>query len=94
MGGTSNGASSQQSTRSAESCTGRQFRGEARYAVATETVGSYLCQVVTGSPKLVWTDARASVGAEASVYEGKGGPAAESLLRQWRCCLQLQLGAS
>ncbi len=67
------------------------FRGERRYVVGGMTVGRYFCYVdSTGESQLVWTDGRASVGSEANIYEGKGRAAAESLLRQWRCCLQLQ----
>jgi len=72
-------------------CTGTAFRGERRYVVGGMTVGRYFCYVDSmGESQLVWTDRRASVGSEANIYEGKGRAAAESLLRQWRCCLQLQ----
>lgn len=72
-------------------CTGTTFRGERRYVVGGLSVGRYFCFVdSTGESQLVWTDRRASVGSEANIYEGKGRAAAESLLRQWHCCLQLQ----
>jgi hypothetical protein len=72
-------------------CTGTGFRGERPYTVGARTVGRYFCFVDSeGESQLVWTDARASVGSRANVYEGTGRAAAESLLRQWRCCLQLQ----
>ena len=44
----------------------------------------------TSNQILVWTDRRVRIGAQSNVYEGKGRATAESLLRQWRCCLQLQ----
>jgi hypothetical protein len=66
-------------------CTGKTFRGEKRYAA-----GSYFCFVDTdGEPELFWTDTRHGVGSMANIYTGKGQPAAESLLRQWRCCLKI-----
>jgi hypothetical protein len=75
----------------AGTCTGTTFRGERPYTVVGRTVGSYFCFVDSeGGSGLVWTDERVSVGSEANVYEGTGRAAAESLLRQWRCCLQLQ----
>jgi hypothetical protein len=67
-------------------CAADAFRGEARY-----TGGRYLCFVASdGESHLVWSDERVGVGAEANIYEGKGRVASQSLLRQWRCCLQLQ----
>ena len=75
----------------AGSCTGKTFRGEGPYTVRGRTAGRYFCFVDSqGESELVWTDGRVSVGSESNVYEGKGRAAAESLLRQWRCCLQLQ----
>jgi hypothetical protein len=71
-------------------CTGASFRGEERYVVGGERVGNYFCFVDVDEPELYWTDARAAVGSVANIYEGTGRAAAESLLRQWRCCLQLQ----
>jgi hypothetical protein len=72
-------------------CRATLFRGERGYVVGGLTVGRYFCFVDSqGESQLVWTDRRASVGSEANIYEGKGRAAAESLLRQWRCCLQLQ----
>jgi hypothetical protein len=73
------------------SCTSSAFRGEARYTVGGRAVGRYFCLVDSeGAELLVWTDTRINVGSEANVYEGEGRAAVESLLRQWRCCLQLQ----
>jgi hypothetical protein len=73
------------------SCTGIAFRGERDYSVGGLKVGRYYCFVDTdGETKLVWTDERLSVGSESNVYEGTGRAAAESMLRQWRCCLVLQ----
>jgi hypothetical protein len=75
----------------AGSCTGNAFRGETRYVVDERAVGEYFCFVDSeGAPTLVWNDQRVAVGSEANIYEGKGRAAAESLLRQWRCCLQLE----
>jgi hypothetical protein len=75
----------------AGTCTGTTFRGERRYSVGGRTVGSYFCFVDSeGESELVWTDGRVNVGSEANIYEGTGRAAAESLLRQWQCCLKLQ----
>jgi hypothetical protein len=71
-------------------CDAGTFRGEAPYAVDGATVGRYFCFVDSEYPELVWTDRRLRVGAEVKVWKGTGREAAESLLRQWRCCLQLQ----
>ena len=71
-------------------CTGRQFRGEVRYVVSGKPVGRELCYFEEGEAQLLWTDARTSVGADANIWKGKGRPAAESLLRQWRCCLRVE----
>jgi hypothetical protein len=71
-------------------CVGTAFRGEAPYAAAGKTIGRYFCWVDGKQPELVWTDRRARVGAEANVWKGTGQAAAESLLRQWHCCLQLE----
>jgi hypothetical protein len=68
------------------SCTGTAFRGEVLYG--PRTGARYFCFVAGGEPNLVATDPRVSVGLEANIYEGTGRPAIESLLRQWRCCLQ------
>jgi hypothetical protein len=73
------------------SCTGESFRGEEPYRVGGQRVGSYFCFVDDeGESEIYWSDKRVSVGSAASIYEGTGRAAAESLLRQWRCCLQLQ----
>jgi hypothetical protein len=75
----------------AGTCTGATFRGERRYSVDGRAVGNYFCFVDSeGESELVWTDGRVSVGSEANIYEGTGRAAAESLLRQWQCCLKLQ----
>lgn len=72
-------------------CTGRRFRGEARYVVAGKPVGREFCYFDSeGDAQLRWTDGRSGVGAQANIWEGKGRPAAESLLRQWRCCLRVE----
>lgn len=71
------------------SCTGSAFGGESAYTVEGEDAGRYFCFLDDDEPHLVWTDERAAVGADAHVWEGTGRPAAESLLRQWRCCLEL-----
>ena len=70
-------------------CTGLLFRGEAAYASGGAASGRRFCFTDGREPELVWTDLRTSVGAEASVYEGEGRRARESLLRQWDCCLRL-----
>ena len=68
------------------SCTPRAFRGE-----TTWSDGDMLCYVDSnGEPYLVWTDPRADVAAIANMWERKGTPAIESMLRQWRCCLGLE----
>jgi hypothetical protein len=72
-------------------CTASTLRGEDRYTVGDRTIGRYFCFVDSeGESELVWTDGRVSVGSEANIYEGTGRAAAQSLLRQWRCCLRLQ----
>lgn len=74
------------------SCTAQTFRGEIRWRADGREKGRLACYFDTsGEAELVWTDTRANVGAEASVYEGTGGPAVTSLLRQWRCCLGLDV---
>ncbi len=64
-------------------CKPTSFRGDGSYAG-----GKYICFVDhQGAPTIIWTEARADVGATANIYRGKGPSAAASLLRQWRCCL-------
>lgn len=73
------------------SCTPTRFRGERAYDVAGRRAGRYICFFDSRrQANLVWTDGRVRVGAQSNVYEGEGRATAESLLRQWRCCLQLQ----
>ena len=55
-----------------------------------ERAGRSLCFMDGDEPNLVWTDDEHAVGAEANVWQGTGQPAAESLLRQWECCLRPQ----
>lgn len=62
--------------------------GETTYEVDGEEVGRYFCFLNSGEPHLVWTDARATVVADAWI-SGTGQEAYESLRRQWDCCLQL-----
>jgi hypothetical protein len=71
-------------------CTPAHFHGDGFYDVAGRRAGRYLCFYDSrNEANLVWTDGRARVGAQANIYEGKGRATAESLLRQWRCCLEL-----
>lgn len=72
------------------SCEDTAFRGEAAYAVGDGVVGRSFCFVDEGEPKLRWTDERATIGAEANVWDGTGPEAIRSLLRAWRCCLELE----
>lgn len=69
-------------------CTGAAFRGEGVYSAGGGTAGRRFCWEDEGEPKLVWTHDERTVGASANVWEGTGPEAIESLLRQWRCCLQ------
>lgn len=72
------------------SCGPKHFRGEASYAVGDRDAGSRFCFVDSdGETKLVWTDLRSGVGAEANVWKGTGPAAARSLLRQWLCCFRI-----
>lgn len=74
-------------------CTAQNFRGEIRWRADGRENGKLACFVDSeAESELFWTDTRANVGGEASVYEGTGRPAVESLLRQWRCCLGLEIG--
>ena len=74
----------------AGTCTENAFRGEEPYRAAGERVGNYVCFVEEGKPKIAGTDHRANVGFELFMVERRGRDAVESLLRQWRCCLQTQ----
>ncbi|HJV29972.1 MAG TPA: hypothetical protein VJ645_05585, partial [Gaiellaceae bacterium] len=70
----------------------QNFRGEIRWRADGRENGKLACFVDSeAESELFWTDTRANVGGEASVYEGTGRPAVESLLRQWRCCLGLEI---
>jgi TIR domain len=71
-------------------CGEGMWRGEAAYAVGDEPAGRSVCFMDGDEPNLIWTDARNGVGAEANVWQGTGQPAAQSLLRQWECCLRPQ----
>lgn len=71
-------------------CDEDSFTGETAYVVADETVGRYFCFVDEDEPNLVWTDERATVGVEANVWDDTGAEAIGDLLRQWRCCLELE----
>jgi hypothetical protein len=71
-------------------CGDGAWRGEATYAVDGSTAGRSLCFMDEDEPNLIWTDDEHGVGAEANVWQGTGQPAAESLLRQWECCLRPQ----
>ncbi len=72
-------------------CTADKLDGERPYAVGGRTVGRYFCEVdSSGESELTWSDSRVNVAAAASTYSGLGPTAAASLLRQWRCCLELQ----
>jgi hypothetical protein len=76
----------QQLTPGSGACTPERFRGETVW-----DEGDLLCYVdTTGEPYLVWTDPRADVVAVANMWDRKGRPAIESLLRQWECCLGLE----
>ena len=70
------------------SCGRGAWRGELAYGFDGANAGRSLCFMDGDEPNLVWTDEGNSVGAEANVWEGTGQPAAESLLRQWECCLR------
>lgn len=73
------------------SCTAQTFRGEIRWRADGREKGKLACYFdSSGEAELLWTDTRVNVGAEVSVGEGTGKPAATSLLRQWRCCLGLE----
>jgi hypothetical protein len=72
-------------------CTASALRGEGSYSTGGRAVGRYFCYVDSeGESQLVWTDGRVGVGSEANIYKGTGRAAAQSLMRQWRCCLRLQ----
>ena len=72
-------------------CTAEKLNGERPYTVDGEPVGRYFCDVDSDDEsQLTWTDSRLNVAASASTYSGLGPTAAASLLRQWRCCLELQ----
>jgi hypothetical protein len=71
-------------------CGDGTWRGETPYDVGGSTAGRALCFMDEDEPNLVWTDDEHAVGAEANVWQGTGQPAAESLLRQWECCLRPQ----
>jgi hypothetical protein len=71
------------------SCTASAFHGEARLTVNGSPRGRYLCVLDAGEPRLYATDERFGVATALDYYGGKGPPAIESLLRQWRCCAQL-----
>jgi len=65
-------------------CIPTAFRGEAAY-----TDGRHVCFIDgQNQPEIVWTDAKARIGASANIYQGEGVTAAASLLRQWNCCLR------
>jgi tRNA A-37 threonylcarbamoyl transferase component Bud32 len=74
------------------SCTAAAFHGESRLTGRGTARGRYLCLVDGSEPRLYETDERFGVGTALDYYGGKGRPAIESLLRQWRCCTTL--GAS
>jgi hypothetical protein len=70
-------------------CTGNRFRGQRQYSDRSGIAGALFCFVASdGEPYVFWTDRRASVGAQANIYAGKGPAASASLLRQWACCLK------
>ena len=71
-------------------CGDGSWRGEASYAVDGTAAGRSFCFMDGDEPNLVWTDEEHGIGAEANVWQGTGRPAAESLLRQWECCLRPQ----
>ena len=71
-------------------CGDGTWRGEAPYDVDGSTAGRSFCFMDGVEPNVVWTDDEHDVGAEANVWQGTGQPAAESLLRQWECCLRPQ----
>jgi hypothetical protein len=75
------------------SCTPGAFRGEASQSAGGRIVGKYFCYVDRGEPFLIGADRRVGVGYRANIWEGTGRPAEESLMRQWRCCLQLRPAA-
>jgi hypothetical protein len=71
------------------SCDVETFGGEGPYDVGGNEVGRSFCFVDEDNiPYLVWTDTRATVGAEASTYES-GPQKPQRLLEVWECCLQL-----
>ena len=74
------------------SCTAAAFHGESRLTVNGTARGRYLCLLDGSEPRLYETDERFGVGIALDYYGGKGRPAIQSLLRQWRCCTTL--GAS
>jgi hypothetical protein len=74
------------------SCTASAFHGESRLTVNGTARGRFLCLVDGSEPRLYETDERFGVGTALDYYDGKGRPAIQSLLRQWRCCTTL--GAS
>ena len=64
-------------------CTADTFRGEVRHGA-----GRAICYYDERQPQLVWTYEGSKIGAEANVWKGEGKPAAQSMLRQWNCCLR------
>jgi hypothetical protein len=74
------------------SCAAGAFHGESQLTVNGSARGRYMCLLDGGEPRLYETDERFGVGTALDYYAGKGRPAIESLLRQWRCCTTL--GAS
>jgi hypothetical protein len=71
-------------------CTPSAFAREQPHVVGGETVGRSFCFMDGQEPNILWTDERAVVAAEAATWNGTGAEGAERLLRQWRCCFQLE----
>jgi hypothetical protein len=67
------------------SCSPETFAGETRYGD-----GRYVCWFEGSEPVLAWTHGATGVGARANSWQRQGAAGAQTLFRQWQCCLRPQ----
>ena len=67
----------------AGACTPQSYNGETSY-----TEGRYVCWFDTNEPYLAWMHGSTAVGAKANSWQRMGEEGAQTLLRQWACCMR------
>ena len=69
----------------ADGCTPQSYNGE-----TGDAAGRYVCWFDRDEPKLAWMHGSTAVGGVANSWQRMGEAGAQTLLRQWQCCMRPQ----